>query len=106
MIDWDRVNELKAEVGTEDFREVVTLFLEEVDEVIDRLKSRPDSTRFEQDLHFLKSSSLNLGFATFSGLCRDGERAAREGQTAAVDLPELIAAYLSSRSEFLARVNG
>ena len=30
MIDWQRVNELRDEVGAEDFEEVVDLFLEEV----------------------------------------------------------------------------
>ena len=35
MIDWSRVNELRDEVGAEDFEEVVELFLEEVEEVIE-----------------------------------------------------------------------
>ena len=32
MIDWDRVQELREEVGAEEFAEVIELFLEEVDE--------------------------------------------------------------------------
>ena len=35
MISWERVNELRDEVGQEDFLEVVEIFLEEVDEVED-----------------------------------------------------------------------
>ena len=34
MIDWDRVNALRDEVGPEAFAEVVELFLEEVDEKV------------------------------------------------------------------------
>ena len=34
MIDWTRVNELVDEIGTEDFGEVVELFLMEVDHAI------------------------------------------------------------------------
>ena len=63
MIDWSRVDDLRDEVGDEDFREVVDLFLDEVDEVIERMKHHPTHSSIEKDLHFLKGSSLNLGFA-------------------------------------------
>jgi len=36
MIDWGRLNTLRDEVGEEDFEEVVDLFLDEVESVIDR----------------------------------------------------------------------
>ena len=54
MISWERVNELRNEIGAEDFQEVVELFLEEVEEVIERLRQTPDPTSYEADLHFLK----------------------------------------------------
>ena len=38
MIHWPRVVELRDEVGPEDFDEVVDLFIEEVQEVIERLQ--------------------------------------------------------------------
>ena len=41
MIDWTRVDELRNEVGNDDFLEVAELFLEEVDEVISRLTDAP-----------------------------------------------------------------
>lgn len=42
MINWKRVNELRDEIGPEDFAEVVELFLEEVEQVIDKLREAPD----------------------------------------------------------------
>ncbi|NIY79389.1 Hpt domain-containing protein [Celeribacter sp. HF31] len=103
MIDWNRVEELRDEVGAEDFLEVVELFLEEVDEAIARMQTQPDETRLEQDLHFLKGSSLNLGFAAFSTLCYEGETAARQGHTDTIDLPKIFNSYAASRAEFLSR---
>ncbi len=101
MIDWDRVNGLRNDVGSEDFREVVALFLEEVGEIVSRLRRAPDRARLENDLHFLKGSALNLGFAEFSELCREGERQAAEGAADAVDLEALLACYDRSRQAFL-----
>ena len=73
MIDWTRVEELKQEVGEDDFSEVVDLFLEEVEETITRLKQTPDLSQLEEDMHFLKGSALNLGFEQFSTLCQAGD---------------------------------
>ena len=104
MIDWSRVDELRDEVGAEDFVEVVDLFLEEVEEVMNRLRNAPDPTRYEVDLHFLKGSALNLGFRAFSTLCGDGERAAAKGDTGAVDIGSVIDNYAASKTEFLAHL--
>ncbi len=104
MIDWSRVNELCDEVGAEDFDEVVELFLEEVEEVITRLQTAPDASQLEQDLHFLKGSALNLGFAAFSDLCKTGERLSAEGHADKVDVPEIIAEFKRSKTGFLAEL--
>ncbi|MBU0642731.1 MAG: Hpt domain-containing protein [Alphaproteobacteria bacterium] len=104
MIDWSRVDDLRDEVGDEDFREVVDLFLDEVDEVIERMKHHPTHSSIEKDLHFLKGSSLNLGFAAFSSLCAAGERAARNGEAETVDLGQIFDAYAQSRATFVAKV--
>ncbi|WP_460272974.1 Hpt domain-containing protein [Celeribacter sp. ULVN23_4] len=103
MIDWNRVADLRNEVGPDDFREVVDLFLEEVDDAIERMKTAPNPARLEQDLHFLKGSSLNLGFAAFSALCRDGEIAARKGQADRINLTAIFNSYAQSRAEFLSK---
>jgi HPt (histidine-containing phosphotransfer) domain-containing protein len=97
MIRWERVNELREEVGTEDFKEVVALFLEEVEEVIERLRVSPDASRLEEDFHFLKGSALNLGFEALGDLCQTGEN-----KPGSVDVCGVVATYEASKIEFLA----
>ncbi len=104
MIDWPRVRELKDEVGEDGFEEVIELFLEEVEEVIEKLGTN-DRSQLEQDLHFLKGSALNLGFETFSNLCLEGERMSANGQAADVDVAKIIEAYHSSKATFLSDVS-
>lgn len=103
MIDWPRVKELKDEIGAEDFDEVVELFLEEVEEVIGKLRSG-DRSQLEQDLHFLKGSALNLGFAEFSDLCLIGERQSAAGDAQSVDLAEILTKFEVSKQNFLSEL--
>lgn len=100
MINWERVEELRDEIGAEDFDEVVELFLDEVEEVIERLRAAPDLSTLEADLHFLKGSALNLGFETFSQLCQAGEAASAAGQAATVDVPAILGAFEESKAIF------
>lgn len=102
MIDWARVMLLRDEVGPEDFDEVVALFLEEVEEITDRLRDRHDHATLEEDLHFLKGSALSLGFVDFSALCQTGETLSANGQATAVDVQAVLACYHQSKTEFLA----
>ena len=99
MVDWDRVRELRSEIGPEDFDEVVCLFLEEADGAIARLSVSNGAKALAADLHFLKGAALNLGFASLSGLCQDGERRAGSGDVS-VDLDAVRAAYTACRAEF------
>ena len=99
MIDWTRVDELRAEVGDDGFDEVVDLFLEETDEVIARLLEVDDSA-LGSDMHFLKGSALNLGLSELAKLCQDGERLCGGGQAAMVDRGVLIHAYHSAKASF------
>ncbi len=101
MIDWDRVQDLKDEIGEADFAEVAGLFIAEVEEAIDRLRSSPDPARYEDDLHFLKSSALNLGFSGLSALCDGAERQAAMGNAASIELSEVFQTYESSKAAFL-----
>lgn len=98
MIDWDRVASLRAEIGAEDFVEVAEMFLVEADEVIERLLAGAPPAELEADLHFLKGSALNLGFADLAALCNDGEKLAAAG--APVDVARVIRCYASSRLAF------
>ena len=99
MIDWDKVNVLRDEVGEEDFDEVVELFLDEVEEALATLGQSDRS--LEHDMHFLKGSALNLGFVAFSDLCRNAEDAASSGQADGVDVGEVIQSYHQSKKVFL-----
>ncbi|MEL7165789.1 MAG: Hpt domain-containing protein [Pseudomonadota bacterium] len=100
MIEWKHVAELREEIGTEDFAEIVPLFLEEVGGLVDALRAGTDMSRLEEDLHFLKGSALNLGFADFSELCSAGEKAAAAGNAQSVDIAAIIASFDSSRAVF------
>lgn len=100
MIDWARVGELRDEVGADDFEEVFELFLEEVEDVIMRLRTSPDPGQFAADFHFLRGSALSLGFAAFSDLCQDAEKIASDGGTP--NVAGVLASYDISKSAFLA----
>ena len=101
MIDWNRVSELRDEIGDEDFGEVVELFLEEVDSAIDELRNGLADDSVEESLHFLKGSALNLGFAEFSTLCAAGESKAAAGEANTVDLGNIVLCYDRSKETFL-----
>ncbi|TMV93986.1 Hpt domain-containing protein [Thioclava sp. BHET1] len=102
MIDWDRVTELRSEIGAEGFAEVVDLFLDEVEAVALALGQKPG--KLEDELHFLKGSALNLGFGTFGRLCQQGERLCANGQDAQVDVAAIISGYHNSKAEFMTRL--
>lgn len=106
MIDWMRVDELRSEIGSDGFAEVVELFLDEVEGVVIRLKTRPDPAKFESDLHFLKGGAWNLGFAEFGALCQDGERKAAAGHRDDIDIARVVDVYFASRDIFLAGLTG
>lgn len=101
MIDWTRVTELCEEVGADDLDEVVDLFFEEVEEVTDRIKTTPDLTTLEADLHFLKGSALSLGFSDFAEQCQQGETASASGHASKVDVPTILKSYDASKAMFL-----
>jgi len=101
MIDWNKVMELRGEIGDEDFAEVVELFLEEVEEVIVELRAGVPEDKLEGSMHFLKGSALNLGFETFSKMCAEGETAAASGDYERVELEKIIRSYDISKARFL-----
>ncbi len=100
MINWSRVRELKEEIGEDGFDEVVELFLEEVEGVIQKLQGN-DRSQLEQDLHFLKGSALNLGFEEFATLCFQGEQLSSDGNADQVDLKSVLESYDVSKKTFL-----
>lgn len=99
MIDWEQVSALRADLG-EGFAELVEVFLDEMDGAMARLDPLAPPDRMAADLHFLKGSALNLGFAAFASLCSAGEARAERGGT--VDLAPVRASFADSRVIFLA----
>ena len=89
MIDWIRVNALKEDVGSEDFDDIIALFLEEVDDTLGA------------DLHFVKGSAAGLGFTEFVDHCQIGEALCKEGKVDQVDLSAIIRTYAASKNLFL-----
>ncbi len=104
MIDWNRFDELRNEVGEDAISQVVELFLEEVDETIAQLRTACDPARLEELLHFLKGSALNLGFAELGALCETGEKSATDGAMGEIDLGRIVHTYDVSKKEFLAKL--
>jgi histidine phosphotransfer protein HptB len=104
MIDWARVDDLRSEIGEDDFLEVVAMFLEETDDVVCCLAGPPDLATVESRLHFLKGSALNLGLSDLATLCQNGETSAASGDAGLVDLGQVIASYTNSKVQLLARL--
>ncbi len=100
MIDWNRVRELQDEIGKDEFAEVVTMFLDEADEVLARIAPENGASPLGDDCHFLKGAALNLGFSTLASLCHSAERRAKDGDSN-VNLIELRACYLASRESLI-----
>lgn len=99
MIDWERVKELRGEIGDDDFAEVAAMFLDEADQAVSRLVPGLTAKAMEDDLHFLKGAALNLGFQDLSALCQDSERRAAAGDTT-VNLDAVRATYFTSKAAF------
>ncbi|MBD3763770.1 MAG: Hpt domain-containing protein [Rhodobacterales bacterium] len=103
MIDWRRIDELKAEIGHDAFAEVAGMFLEEAEAVVRRLP-QVSPAMLEAELHALKGSALNLGLAALVALCAEGERRAAAGQPVDIDL--LIRCHRTSHDAFVAGAPG
>lgn len=96
MIDWARVGELRSEIGVEDFAEVVEMFVDEADEVIERLCKMNDA-EIGNALHFLKGMALNLGFTGLAKLCNEGETMLATDGATGTGLAGIVACYEDSK---------
>lgn len=94
MINWSRVTELQEDLGVEDFEEITSLFLEEVEEKLGTLINK-ESDSIADDLHFIKGSAANLGFEELRALCEHMEN---DMNTAPVE--DLVAVYQQSKIVF------
>lgn len=104
MIDWQRVAELRDEVGEEDFDEIIEMFLEDVEERLQRMHAAQDNRALGEDIHFLKGCALNMGFRAFSALCQRGEGLSSQDPENTIDPIEFDACYQSSKRFFLSEL--
>ncbi len=102
MINWNRVHELRNDVGADDFEEIVEIFLSEVTDLSADLQAAKTDQEMELQLHALKNASLNLGFSELSDLCQSAEVLARSGQAKSVDVRAIIGLLEASLQLFSA----
>ncbi|MBF9035137.1 Hpt domain-containing protein [Rhodobacterales bacterium HKCCE2091] len=95
MIDWDRVQELREELGDEDFAEVGQIFISEIEEKLAALSGT--DARAPADFHFLRGSAANLGLEGFARSCSTAEARAKAGDP--VDLDALARDFAASLRE-------
>lgn len=93
-VDWDRLNELRADIGEEDFADVAMLFVAELQETLEGLG--PDEAT-PADFHFLRGSAANLGFVTLVHACATAEQACNSNQ--APDVDAVRAAFAAALQE-------
>jgi len=103
VIDWERIEQLERDFGTECLTEVIHMFFSEAEEVIAPLR-RGDARRdLRSDMHFLKGSALNLGFRQLASLCSEAEQLAARGRRSEVGIAEILGAYDAARGAILNR---
>jgi len=103
VIDWGRVEQLREEVGPEAFAEIAAMFLAEADGAVGALAPGAPAAKMAADLHAIKGSALNLGFAELADLCARGEAASNAGQPERADLAAIRRAYSAAKATFVAR---
>lgn len=101
MIDWDRVAELRDEIGEEGFAEIAEIFIEEIDETLAHLAAAGTAPQ-ASDFHFLRGSAVNLGFADFATLARAAEETCAAGRS--VDIGRMRRTFDASVAEMQRRV--
>lgn len=94
LTDWQRVDDLAAEIGADAVVEVVVMFLEETDAVVARMSRAAPTT---DDYHFLKGSALNLGLSDLAILCQLGEAETKIGITNPQTQAAVLAAYPAAK---------
>ena len=97
MIDWDRIGELRAEIGDDDFAEVLDLFFEDVDDAVARLRSATGQGPLAEALHFLKGSAENIGLSEVSALCRQEEAKLANSGDPSPDIEAIVVALAAAR---------
>lgn len=100
MIDWERVGEMRKEVGEAEFRPILELFLDEIETITFRLAGN-DRERMEIDFHFLKGCARNLGFRALAAICEEYEALVIMGRDGEVRLERLLDIYAHSKQVYM-----
>jgi|APHot6391423177_1040244.scaffolds.fasta_scaffold00101_4 HPt (histidine-containing phosphotransfer) domain-containing protein len=95
MIDWDRLNALRSDIGEEDFADVAFLFISEIGEKLASLQADPTIATAD-DFHFLRGSAVNLGLTRLAATCTGAEAACNAGATP--DIAGVAAAFAAALS--------
>jgi HPt (histidine-containing phosphotransfer) domain-containing protein len=97
MIDTSRIAELEEEIG-DGVEEVLSLFLEEAEDVVGRLEKAEDGRQRTELLHFLRSGALNLGFRGLAGISARVEACDDAARPWPAVIAELRGALMASRA--------
>ena len=102
MISKERLDELRSEVGDDDFEEIIALFIADSDSLLARLRDTSEPAEAEDLLHTLKGSALNLGFDEVARLCREGQGGAAGSPSWAAKFCHLLDVYERSKARLAA----
>ena len=86
MEDWAELEALKDALGASDCLELVDMFTEETQPVLDSLAKGAPLNGMEEDLHFLKGCALNLGLRALGDHCASLESRSMTGGVTPEDL--------------------
>jgi len=103
MIDWDRLQGLRGDIGEEDFAEVALIFVAEITEHLDRLTAAPASAT-AGDFHLLRGSAANMGFAAMVAACQGAETACLGGRPP--DIAAICDLFTASRAAVAPHIPG
>lgn len=92
MIEWQRLEELRDDVGEEEIAGVIDLFLAEIRQALPGL-AQSDAHGRVALLHSMKGSARNIGLYGFARICDDEERRILENGLPAVSDADIAAAF-------------
>ena len=96
MIDWARVTSLRHEVGEEEFRPLVELFLDEIEAAImGVVPGDPQSLRHA--LNAMKGCAMNTGLTAFCRTCETWEAVIAAGRSDQLHIDLLMASYAAAK---------
>jgi HPt (histidine-containing phosphotransfer) domain-containing protein len=105
IIDSSVINELKEMGGQEFLTELIEMFLQQAETIMDEIKNfsnTKDASSLSKSAHKLKGSCLNLGAKDMSAICQIIENSSRENNLENIDsnLSDLLNIYEITVAEF------